>query len=168
MLITPTLNYEASYREYIKELGDEERYPYPLDLDHSDFAAFVQKLNGYSKGLNLPGNLVPNTTFWLIENHEIIGCSHLRHCLNDALKFAGGHIGLGIRPSKRGQGYGMKLLNQTIGKASEMGIGHIHIHCYESNIISASLIESSGAKLVSSVEMDGKKEKILRFVHSRI
>jgi predicted acetyltransferase len=62
----------------------------------------------------------------------------------------------------------VKLLNQTIGKASEMGIGHIHIHCYESNTISTSLIELSGAKLVSTAEMDGKKEKVLRFVHSRI
>ena len=75
MLITPTVLYEASYKEYIKELGNEERYPYPLDLDHSNFASFVNLLNGYSKGVNLPENLVPNTTFWLIENSEIVGVS---------------------------------------------------------------------------------------------
>ncbi|AEF02773.1 GNAT family N-acetyltransferase [Alteromonas sp. KS69] len=167
MLITPTVLYEASYKEYIKELGNEERYPYPLDLDHSNFASFVNLLNGYSKGVNLPENLVPNTTFWLIENSEIVGCSHLRHCLNDALRFAGGHIGLGIRPSKRGQGYGMKLLNLTLEKAFEIGVDEVHIHCYKSNKVSSSLIASSGAKLDSIVETQGKNEQVLRFVHSR-
>ena len=169
MLITPNVKYEASYNEYIRELGSEERYPYPLDLDHSDFASFIDTLNGYSKGQNLPQNLVPNTTFWLIENLEIVGCSHLRHWLNDTLRFAGGHIGLGIRPSRRGQGYGMKLLNLTLDKASEIGIDDVHIHCYKSNKISSSLITASGAKLksIGNVVVDSKNEKVLRFVHSR-
>lgn len=166
MLITPTVKYEDSYRAYIKELGSEERYPYPLDLDHSDFPQFVEMLNHYSKGLHLPAHLVPNTTYWLVKDNEIVGCSHLRHRLNDGLRFAGGHIGLGVRPSKRGLGYGEELLNLTLGKAAEIKINDVHIHCYESNVISTSLIVSSGAKLNSTVNADGKNEKILRFVYS--
>ena len=114
MLITPTVLYEASYKEYIKELGNEERYPYPLDLDHSNFASFVNLLNGYSMGVN-----------------------------------------------------GMKLLNLTLEKAFEIGVDEVHIHCYKSNKVSSSLIASSGAKLDSIVETQGKNEQVLRFVHSR-
>ena len=172
MLITPTIRYEDSYHEYIKELGSETRYPYPLDLDHRDFPRLVEKLNGYAHGVNLPDHLVPNTTFWLVEGDDIVGCSHLRHRLNDALRTAGGHIGLGIRPSRRGLGYGTQLLNLTLEKATLMGITEVHIHCYESNKVCASLILSVGAKLASTLNVEDQNnenhqsEKILRFIYS--
>ncbi|MFC4701605.1 GNAT family N-acetyltransferase [Glaciecola siphonariae] len=164
MLIQPSVKLESSYRDYIKELGSEERYPYPMDLDFSDFPAFVQLLTDYSYGKNLPSSLVPNTTFWLVENEEIIGCSHLRHMLNKSLWHAGGHIGLGVRPSFRGKGIGKRLLALTIKKAQAMGISDIHIHCYQSNEASKTLIASSGAVLHSSVGENDSDERVLRFV----
>ncbi len=166
MLINPLVELEQSYIEYIRELGSEERYPYPMDLDSSDFPAFVRTLNDYSNGINVPSHMVPNTTFWLVENQEIIGCSHLRHKLNDSLKHAGGHIGLGVRPSYRGKGVGKRLLALTIEKAHKMGITEIHIHCYQSNAASKSLIESVGATLYSTVDLEDSSEKVLRFIHA--
>lgn len=165
MLINPLVELEDSYVNYIKELGSEERYPYPMDLDCSNFSAFVQLLSDYSEGINLPSHMVPNTTFWLIENQEIIGCSHLRHTLNDSLKHAGGHIGLGVRPSFRGKGVGKRLLSQTIERANKMGISAVHIHCYKSNISSTKLIESSGAILHSTIDLEDSSETVLRFIH---
>lgn len=109
MLINPLVELEHSYLDYIKELGSEERYPYPMDLDCSNFPAFVQLLNDYSKGINLPNHMVPNTTFWLI--------------------------------------------------------AAVHIHCYKSNIASAKLIESSGATLDSTVDLEDGSETVLRFTH---
>jgi len=43
-LIKPCADFKASYDGYIRELGDEERYPFPLDFDHSDFPALLQGL----------------------------------------------------------------------------------------------------------------------------
>ncbi len=165
MLITPTIDYEESYKRYIKELGDEERYPYPLDLDHRNFAHLVATLNNYAKGMDLPSHLVANTTFWLIENNEIVACSHLRHTLNEALAFAGGHIGIGVRPSMRKQGIGQKLLQLTIQQAVLLGINQVHIHCYKSNPSSIKLIESVGAKLDSTVALKNSEEEVLRFIY---
>lgn len=163
-LIEPTLCYKNSYNEYLKELGSEERYPYPLDLEHADFPALIARLKGYSKGQNLPLGFVPNTTFWLIKDEEIIACSHLRHRLNDELKHAGGHIGLGVRPSMRAKGFGKILILSTIDKAKQMGIRQVHIHCYESNRCSRALLLSIGARLLSSLDIEGKQDKVLRFV----
>ena len=70
-LIRPTVEYEESYRSYIRELGDSERYPFPLDYPYDDFQALVTRLNNYSLGIGLPDDLVPNTTFWLVEDGEI-------------------------------------------------------------------------------------------------
>ena len=77
-LTKPTVEYENSYRSYIKELGDAERYPFILDLEFEDFSEFVVRLNNYSLGIDLPDGWVPHTTFWLVEDDEIVGVSNSR------------------------------------------------------------------------------------------
>ncbi|WP_395338922.1 GNAT family N-acetyltransferase [Ningiella sp. W23] len=163
-LTAPHAQFEQSYRDYIQELGDEERYPYPMDLPFDDFAVFVSTLKGYDKGIKLPHNLVPNSTYWLISNNEIVGCSHLRHHLNAALEHAGGHIGLGIRPRYRNKGLSTILLRQTLDKAREKGIDDVHIHCYADNLASKRMIEACGAKLHSQVFLSEHSKTVLRYI----
>jgi predicted acetyltransferase len=163
-IIKPSIKYKESYLSYMVELGNEEKYPYPMDLDCSDFPALVQKLNNYSKGVELPDWLVPNTTYWLIKSNEIIGVSHLRHYLNSALLESGGHIGLGVRPSYRGKGIGNKLLNLTIAKAKELDIDDIHIHCHKVNKVSSQMIQSSGGILIDEIKEDGTDKIIERYI----
>lgn len=156
--------FEKSYREYIVELGDEERYPYPLDLDDTDFEALIATLRNYSLGRELPFGLVPNSTYWLVSNNEILGCAHLRHNLNAALLNAGGHIGLGIRPKVRGMGLSKILLSQTLVKAKKIGIDKVHIHCYQSNVQSTRMIASTGAALDSVFPLPNSNNTVMRFI----
>lgn len=116
-LIRPNVEYEQSYRTYIQELGDEERYPFPLDFDHTDFKELLAKLEVFRNGNDLPEGVVPSSTYWLVDEKELLGVSNLRHHLNDRMRHAGGHIGLGIRPSQRGDGLGNQLLALTLSKA---------------------------------------------------
>ena len=161
-LIKPNRNHQASYLSYIKELGDEERYPFPLDFDHSDFPAMLARIQDFEQGLNLPTGYVPSSTYWLVDNSEIIGVSNLRHHLNDQLRTAGGHIGLSIRPSCRGGKLSVQLLQMTLAKAAAMEIKEVHIHCYRDNLASAKMIEACGGVLDSEVLADG--EVVLRYV----
>jgi len=160
----PSEKLQRSYNDYIIELKDEERYPYPLDLPHHDFTALITTLQDYSLGKNLPSWLVPNTTYWLLHNNEIVGCSHLRHELNEALRQAGGHIGLGIRPAYRGKGLGKVLLQKTLEKAKEKHIQEVHIHCYGDNVASMRMIESVGATIHSAVAQENSNQKVLRYI----
>ena len=162
-LIKPTLDYQASYLSYIEELGDEERYPFPLDFDHSDFNALLSQINDFEQGINLPIGYVPSSTYWLMDGDEIIGVSNLRHHLNDLLLEAGGHIGLSTRPSMRGQGLGIKLLQMTLEQASQMGIIEVHIHCYADNPASAKMIEACGGVFDSEFKPDDGPV-VLRYV----
>src|SRR5699024_6384803 len=107
---------------YILELGDEERYPFPLDFDHSNFEELLSKLDKFRKGKDLPDGYVPASTFWLVDRDEILGVSNLRHFLNDRIRHAGGHIGLGIH-----------LLGLTLQQAYALGITEVHIHCHKVN-----------------------------------
>lgn len=105
-LIRPNHEYEASYREYIRELADEERYPFPLDFDYLDFPALLDRLADFEAGRKLPAGYVASSTYWLVESGDIIGVSNLRHSLNEEIRRCGGHLGLGIRPTHRGRGLG--------------------------------------------------------------
>lgn len=160
-LVLPSRDYEHSYHAYIVELGDEERYPFPLDLEHQDFVALLQRLEDFANGVNLPEGFVPSSTFWLVEDGELVGVSNLRHYLNERIRHCGGHIGLGIRPSYRGGGLGNVLMALTMQEAWKLGIDEIHLHCHKENAASARMIVSNGGALHSEVA-DGEPEEIVQ------
>lgn len=161
-LVLPRIEYEQSYREYIEELGDEERYPFPLDFDHSDFEALLGKLERFSKGIDIPEGFVPATTYWLVDGSEIVGVSNLRHYLNDRIRYAGGHIGLGVRATWRGKSLGSLLMGLTLKKAAEHGIDPVHVHCHKHNVPSARMIIANGGILESEISDEG--EIVQRYV----
>lgn len=150
-LITPNLAFEQSYRAYIEELGDEERYPFPLDLDDCDFAALLARIEEFVQGVNLPQGYVPSSTLWLIDQGDIVGVTNVRHTLNEQIQHCGGHIGLSIRPSKRGQGLGKVLMQLSIEFLAQRGTSHVHIHCYKDNPASANTIMACGGVLDSEI-----------------
>lgn len=160
-LVVPNATFHASYLSYIAELGDEERYPFPLDFDHSDFAAMLARIEAFRLGVNIPQGYVPSSTFWLIRDSEIVGCTNVRHFLNAQIEHCGGHIGLSIRPSLRGQGLGTQLMQLSITEARRLGNDCVHIHCHSYNLASRAMIEACGGLLHSEVTVDG--EKVLRF-----
>ena len=98
----------------------------------------------------------------LVDGDQLVGVSNLRHKLNEDLKRAGGHIGLGIRPSRRGMGASRVLLSLTIAEARLMGIDCLHIHCHENNRASSAMIEGAGGELVDILSGDpGVKRYII-------
>ena len=155
-LVNPSKKYQESYDRYIKELGSEERYPFPLDFDYSDFSAYLSKVDDFSKGNKLPEGFVQSSTLWLILNDEIVGVTNLRHRLNASIERCGGHIGLSIKPSERGKNVGRELMAMSIDFLSnKLGVKTIHIHCHKNNVISTNTIKSCGGILHSEVEDNG-------------
>nr|WP_245335309.1 GNAT family N-acetyltransferase [Shewanella sp. WXL01] len=116
----------------------------------------LSKLENFRLGENLPEGYVASTTLWLIDNEEIVGVTNLRHGLNEALRHCGGHIGLGIRPSMRGKGYGKDLMKLSVDQLRAMGERQIHIHCYADNLASANTTKAIGGELDSQVMIDDK------------
>ena len=163
-LTKPTVEYENSYRSYIKELGDAERYPFILDLEFEDFSEFVVRLNNYSLGIDLPDGWMPHTTFWLVEDDEIVGVSSLRHRMTDQLKRLGGHIGFGVRPSAQGRGVGKELLRRTLHEAGLLGIPEALVICLKDNVASSSVIKANGGTLESEYTVPEYSGLLQRYV----
>ncbi len=164
LLVQPSFDYEASYRTYIQELGDTERYPFPLDFEYADFAALIRRLSDNAAGIGLADGHVPNSTFWLIEDGEIVGVSNLRHKLTESLMMTGGHIGFGVRPSAQNRGVGQELLTRTLGEARKLGIEAVYLTCHKANLASSGVIVACGGELESEYSVPQYSGILQRYV----
>lgn len=163
-LVSPTTTYQAMYLQALKE-GKNETQNTRLEPPRAKetFADFVQRLNDYAKGLQLPEGWVPSTELWLIDNDEFIGRVSVRHILNDYLLKVSGHIGYYIRPTKRNLGYGKKILELALEEAKKLGIPKVLVTCDESNIGSQKIIEANGGILENTIETEKDKPRTKRY-----
>lgn len=153
-LVEPTEAYKSSFIEAIRELQENDRTEttrryreLSISELEGDFAAFVQSERSHAEGKDLPEGYVPQSEYWLVDNGEYIGHVGIRHRLNDHLLKIGGHIGYSIRFSKRGMGYGTKILELALEKARDLGIREVLLTCDATNVASRKIIEKNGGVL---------------------
>jgi predicted acetyltransferase len=163
-LAMPAREYKESYIQAIKEFQVEGRHQnMQLAALESNFDELVQLFRDDADPRKVKPGLVPQTTFWLIDDGEFIGRVSIRHELDERLLRKGGHIGYEIRPSKRKRGYGTVILRLGLEKAREMGLLRVLVTCDEDNIGSRKIIEHNGGMLENRVEIAGRTVKVLRF-----
>lgn len=131
--------------------------PWVITKDPSNFPAMVQELLDAHNGINLPDSWVPDSTYWLVTDHNrIVGVVNIRHSLTEHLFNAGGHIGYGIRPSERRKGYATKLLALSLEKAKQLNITKALIVCDEVNTASEkTILHNGGVRDDDFIEEDG-------------
>ena len=158
MLYLKKINYEDIDEEYraiksmpSKENGFENKYH---NVTKEEFIKeVVPKLLKNSEGLDLPDGYVPDTYFFLWEDDKIVGLFKIRHYLNDFLRKGAGHIGYGILPAYRGQGYAKKGLILAIEKCKEIiKEDEIYLSVHKDNPASLRVQLSCGAFIVGETE----------------
>ncbi len=169
-LVLPASKYKDSFLEALKEYQKEKSSTYIrnlLLLDRAtlkeNFSFYLEKLLDESKGKNLPSGYVSHTIYWLIDDDEFVGRVDIRHSLTETLLREGGHVGYDIRPSKRNQGYGKKILALVLTKAKELGLTRVLVTCDETNLASKKVIEANGGIFENSVSMGEEKPRKLRY-----
>ena len=140
---------EASFRAAMLEFRAEQPpWDFALDFDETLlFPDYVARLDRWSRGEGLPAGRVPATFFVAIVEGEVVGRVSLRHELNEFLSHIGGHIGYGVRPARRNQGYATEMLRQALVKSAELGIQRALVTCDVDNIASRKVIERCGGIL---------------------
>ena len=93
------------------------------------------------------------------KNNYILGMIDIRHCLNDFLLQAGGHIGCGVRKFERKKGYAKQMIKLALEKCKKLKIEKVLITCNEDNIASEKSIISCGGILEDIRTVDGKNYK---------
>ncbi|RYJ00012.1 MAG: GNAT family N-acetyltransferase [Actinomycetales bacterium] len=96
------------------------------------------------EAVELPEGRVHCTYFWITDDGEVVGFLALRHRLTAWLLEEGGHIGYGIRPSRRGQGHASRALGLAVTAAAGLGLERVLVTCDEDNVGSRRTIERCG------------------------
>ncbi|MDH3660942.1 MAG: GNAT family N-acetyltransferase [Alphaproteobacteria bacterium] len=152
--------YAKSYVEALREgfrRGDQQpKRPAEIDRIEATFDEFFAELTKKTGNIVLSnGTLirrVPSDVYWLVDGATFIGESGVRYRLNDWLLKIGGHVGYGIRPAFRRQGYGKLILKLALDILRDHGIKRALVTCYDHNVGSAKIIEANGGVLENLID----------------
>ncbi len=161
----PHAGLQDSYRDLIREFREagEPLIPFPLAFANDDFPTFLARLAACAKGDGLPPGFVPHSTYWLVKDDVVVGVANLRHRLTEALRWEGGNIGYGVRPSARGRGYAREILRCTLVRAREIGLREVWLTCAKTNLASVHTIVGQGGIFISEEFLPERGEIVQRF-----
>ncbi len=150
-LVRPAADYKESFLEALQEYHEEGRYLYnKLSVLRSEFDEFVKELRAERGYPHQPYqewvDPVPETVTWLVKDNEYLGTVDIRHRLNWHLEKWGGHIHFIIRPSRRGMGFGRKILLKAMPIANYLGVETALLTVDPENEAAIRIIESCGGE----------------------
>jgi predicted acetyltransferase len=149
--ITPEL--AAAYLEMVDEFeAAGEGYGWnDIELARRDFVAFVDDLRNESLGIGLPPDIVPQTTYVLLDREgRALGEIRFRPHLTPPFEQHNGHIGYNVRPSQRGNGYATRMLALVLEKARALGVERVMLPVRDDNLAPKRVIEKNGGVLERS------------------
>ena len=170
-LVQPSAEYKDSFLDAVREFQADDDFTtrtawyrsISVSELEADFDAFVAREVGYALGKNLPGDFVPCSEYWLVDDGKFIGRASLRHRLNQRLEKFGGHIGYDIRPSERGTGYGNTILALTLEKANGLGLHRVLVTVDVRNTASRKVVEKNGGVFQDKIPNPDMGHDLLRY-----
>lgn len=152
-LLLPTL---AMKEQYLDFAGDwaahgEEITPYSVRLLSRGYEEWLEDAKR-RETVVVNHFVTAHSYFWVDPKGEVVGALNLRHSLNEHLLRVGGHIGYGVRPSRRRQGHAAAMLEAALPHARALGLTRVLITCDKTNIGSARTIQKNGGVLENEVE----------------
>lgn len=162
ILVIPNIKYQKSFENYVlsyQRINDQHYYDkYKKALEN--FTGYLQYLHDGSIRNNQDPTEIFTSTFWFIDDEEVVGVARIRHQA-DAY---GGHIGYDISPEYRNKGYGQLILEAALRKARELGIKDIVLTCNVDNIASKKIIERSRGVFTGTVYDEEENEALNQFI----
>lgn len=152
----PDLRFRASWAEAVTEFAEAGDFMHgsglwvfeDLDTGEAGAVPVIEYLLAQADpDLELPDGRVHCTYFWITEDDEFVGYLALRHRLNAQLLEEGGHIGYGVRPSRRRQGHASRALALALEEAAALGLDRVLITADDDNEASWRVIEKAGGVL---------------------
>jgi len=144
--VRPSVNFKKQYIEYHSEwiAAGEKLNPGILrKMNPNRFEEMVTALHEIEIGKRKEH--VPESVYFLVnEKNRILGAVTIRHTLTERMLNTEGHIGAGIRPSERRNGYATKILALALDKMRELDIPKALVTCNEDNIGSEIAITRNG------------------------
>lgn len=158
-LVKPAIVYAHMYRAFYDEWvsSGEAFVPYIIEHRPEPFETMLAILHNHERGVGIKPLWMQSSTYWLIDDEQVIGVVNIRHELVDYLYNEGGHIVYGIRPSQRQKGYATEILRLALQQARELGLMRVLLTCEADNIGSRKAIEyNGGVPIEDYITEDGR------------
>ena len=125
-----------------------------------DVKSYLRILILNAQGEELSEGSPQTSTYFCIQNNEIIGAIRYRHSSNEYIERVIGHVGYETKPTARGKGVAQVMLNwvqQNILSTS------IIVTCEIDNVASRKVIERCNAVYLNQLYSPEKNAEVLRF-----
>jgi predicted acetyltransferase len=163
-LIRPEIAYKDSYIAAMQEFKAEKLWHY-VDLDieqlERDFDDYLREV--VMREHTVPAGWVTETRLWLVDEKDFIGRISLRHHLNESLRRFGGHIGYEVRPTRRKEGHGTRMLREILPIARAKGLDKVMLTCDDDNVGSQKIIIANGGVLEDVIQNDFRPVPTMRW-----
>lgn len=136
----------------LAQYKDVHARPVPEDFTEDEFEGFKKNRIRMRENIDLPKNVTPTNTYWVMEDNHPIGYATLKHKANS--NTIGGHFGLCLKKEYQNKGIGM-VVSDLLSKIAytELGIEEIIYTSKKENVQSQRSVEKIGGKLID--EHDG-------------
>lgn len=136
--VVPEEKYKELVLNYMQEHFDngEEHLHGASMLETKDtYEEWLAGVIAQRKKETVQPNWVVSSTFLVMDEEEtqVIGMIDVRHELNDFLRNYGGHIGYGVRPSQRRQGYATTMLEMALAYCKTLAVSDVMVSCMKHN-----------------------------------
>lgn len=159
------------YLDFCRETWGHAHEDYILN-DPAQFDTWrktiVRTLADQAAGINLPPGFVPSVRYWITQNMRCIAVADIRVKLTPALEVYGGQLGLLLRPSERGKGYGKVLFDEIFHLGAKLGLGETLVTTTSDNTAMRKIL-AKPEFLIKSDEIDtfvnGETRRICRYYY---
>ncbi len=150
-LVLPDLRYTDSLIAAVREFGGTTMHGsglWDLTVDDATVETLAERVPGLlaqsDHATVLPEGRVHSDYWWMVDGDDFVGFLAIRHDLTEFLLTEGGHIGYGVRPSRRREGHATRALALALARAREIGLDRVLLTCDEGNTASRRTIELNG------------------------
>ena len=143
------IKYLALYKAFLSDCVSRGIHKYEFALN--DPKSYLQSIITDSEN---------TSTYFCIQNNEILGAIRFRHHTNTYIENVIGHVGYETRPAARGKGVAKFMLSWLQKNVMNRSI---IITCEINNVASEKVINRCAAKYLNQVYSTEKKSEIKRF-----
>lgn len=140
--------------ELLTDLGEGENgfMGTPVHTGEATVEQYLQRCCEMPDPTNLRPGLVLQTVYWMLDaDGTAVGMVRVRHCLNEKLRFHGGHIGFYVRRDQRAKGYAKEALRLALDELRRFGEKRALLTVDPVNTPSIRTIEANGGRLENTV-----------------